>query len=108
MCFLNWGSAVSIEGIGESGSGAGRRMRVARRDRVSAGGGVRTHGFGGLARRVDYLLHSRRRHFFGGGGVFTGAAFAPFFGFFGSFFCELLPLPTTDTSVRDGIERPLH
>lgn len=30
---------------------------------------------------------------FGGGGDFTGGAFAPFFGFFFSLPCELLPLP---------------
>ena len=35
-------------------------------------------------------------HFcFGGGGVFTGAGFAPFFGFFFSLPCELFPLPIT-------------
>ena len=49
------------------------------------------------------LLHPRdgRHFFFGGGAAFTGAAFAPFLGFFFSLPCELLPFPITRTSVRD-------
>ena len=39
------------------------------------------------------------RYFFGGGVAFTGAGFAPFFGFFFSLPCELLPFPITRTSV---------
>src|SRR5262249_7188754 len=45
-------------------------------------------------------------HFLGGGD-FTGAAFAPFFGFFFSFFCELLPLPMMRTSVLESGRHPL-
>jgi hypothetical protein len=42
-----------------------------------------------------------RYFFLGGGGDFTGVAFASFFGFFFSLLCELLPLPMTLTSVRE-------
>ena len=42
------------------------------------------------------------RHFLGGGAGFTGAALAPFFGFFFSLPWELLPFAITHTSGRDS------
>jgi len=76
---------------------------------ASAGGGMRTHGSRGFSPTSCQLLHpctrivappDRRRHFFWvGAAAFTGAAFAPFFGFFASLPCALLPLAISRTSV---------
>jgi hypothetical protein len=79
---------------------------------VGAGGGIRTHGSGELARRVacystpasTSAADSIRRYDFLGGAVdFAGTAFgaAAFLGFFFSLLCELLPFPIVVASVRE-------
>jgi len=68
-------------------------------DRFHIGGRTSHHPHNETtAERVTRKSH--RNHFLGAGGVFTGAVFAPFFGFFFSLLCELLPLPITHLSSR--------
>jgi hypothetical protein len=106
------GLPVIAGGIGKLGKAERWKMPVGAVELVSEGGtdGTFCHWLRDLPRvprlapaaanlkqndELD-LTTGFRRHFLGGGAGFAGAGLAPFFGFFFSLPCELLPLPIAD------------